>query len=107
MSGAFWSPQDEVEYLRQQLEQVKAQRNTAFKTGFDAGAVWGISHGLEKTAEIFDGCADLWPPFPPELIKAFSESMKSSIPTISAALTDGMNEARKQAEGEGNVSHSG
>ena len=107
MSGAFWSPQDEVAYLRQQLEQTKAQRNAAFKTGFDAGAVWGITHGLNKTAEVFDGCADKWPDFPPAMVKLFAEAVVNSIPIISATLTEGLVEARQQAEGAGNGSHSG
>ena len=100
MSNAFWSPQDEAAYFRHEFERVKEQRNTAFLTGFDAGVEWGISHGLEKAAEVFAGCSELWPPFPPELIKAFAESMKSSIPAISASLTSGLQEARQQAKEE-------
>ena len=100
MNNAFWSPQDEAAYYRQELEKVKLHRNTAFETGFDAGAVWGIEYGLEKAAEVFADCSELWPPFPPELIKAFAESMKSSIPAISASLTSGLQEARQQAKEE-------
>ena len=106
MRGVFWSPQDELGYLRQQLEQVKAQRNTAFLTGFDAGGMWGISQGLEKTAEVFAATADKWPNFPPELVKAFAETVKFNIPTIHAVLTEGMKEARQQAGGAGNGSDS-
>lgn len=94
----FWSPQDEAEYFRQELLKVKEQRNSAFKTGFDAGAIWGISHGLNKVAEIFDATANMWPDFPPELVKAFAGAMVNSIPVISASLTDGLKEARQQAE---------
>lgn len=94
----FWAPQDEAEYFHQEFLKVKEQRNRAFATGFDAGVIWGISHGLNKVAEIFDATADKWPDFPPELVKAFAGAMVNSIPVISESLTNGMKVARQEAE---------
>ena len=96
--NALWTPHDEAEYFRQELLKVKEQRNTAFTAGFDAGGVWGMTHGLNKAAEIFDENAELWPDFPPKLIREFCAAIKNSTPTISQSITDGLKEARQQAE---------
>lgn len=72
-------------------------RAAAFSAGFEAGAAWSISHGVEEMARIFEKTADSWNGFPPDLVKSFAASMAEFAPEIEKIIIAGTRKAREEA----------
>lgn len=92
----FWSAQDEAEYIRQEQQRVKAMKDAAFTTGFDAGAAWGLSRGMQEIARIFEKTAAVQNEFPPELVKSFAASMIELAPKMEKTIITGMKKTRAE-----------
>lgn len=86
----FWSVRDEAEYIRQEQQRVKGMRAAAFTAGYEAGAAWGVSHGVQVMARIFEKRALAQDQFPPELVKSFAASMIEFAPQIEQTIIDSL-----------------
>lgn len=97
LNTPFWGPQDEAKYIRQEQQRLKEMRAAAFSAGFEAGAAWAISHGVEELARIFEKTAYFWNGFPPDLVKSFAASMAEFAPEIEKTIIAGTRKAKKKA----------
>lgn len=97
LNTPFWGPRDEAEYIRQEQQRIKKMRDAAFTLGFDAGAAWGISRGVQEMARIFGVTADSQKEFPPELVRAFAASITENASEIEKVIIDGMKRVRAEA----------
>lgn len=73
-----------------------------FRAGYYAGAIWGITSGLERTCAVIGGTTGAWGGFPPELVQAFAAMMRGCIPQIAQSLASGlqdMDQRRVNEEG--------
>lgn len=86
----FWGVRDEAEYIRQEQQRIKEMRAAAFTAGYEAGAAFGISRGVQAMARIFEKTAHTQDQFPPELVKSFAASMIEFAPQIEQTIINSM-----------------
>ena len=74
------------------------EQSDDFRSGYYAGAIWGITSGLERTCAVIGGTTGAWDGFPPELVRAFAAMMRGCIPQIAQALANGLQDMEQRRE---------
>lgn len=72
---------------------VKKRQQAIYHDFFHSGVIWGLPRGLVNVSRSFDVIQSQWEGFPPELVKKFTEFIRTKcVPAIEEELEEKLEE---------------